>query len=110
MDLSWGDGDFISREAVLRGNLLTLGFSAVTEGLGRPSPGLRAPPPGVLLGAAGRAGPGPAPAGRGVLRPAAQQTCCLCRRKSAGGRWVEGPKWPLHLGAGRAIPSPSCPR
>ena len=60
MGLRRGAGDLISREAVLRGNLLALGFSAVTGGLGA----VLALAARRAWGAPGRANPEPAPAGQ----------------------------------------------
>lgn len=88
------------------------GLSAVTGGRPRAvpapcAPGQRARRRGVLPGAA----PGPAPAARGALGPAGPADMLPLSEevRGTGERWVEGPKWPLHIGAGRADPSPSGP-
>lgn len=97
-----GGGDLISREAVFRGNLLTLGVSAVTK---RPRGGpcsASAPCRGVLLGAAGAHGPRDLPPDRPLgSRPPRPADMLPASEEVCGEKWVEGPKWPLHFAGGR---------
>lgn len=121
-----GGGDLISNEAVLRGKPLTHGIltrdlkaAARRADLPRGSPcsaSAGAHRPGCSWALRGRTAAGTCSRpGRRVLRPregqaprAADMLPALEEVCGAGG--MRGPKWPLHLTAGRASPSPSCPR
>lgn len=108
-------GDLISSEAVFRGKLLTL--RSLTRDPKAAARWADLPPGGPSWARAGAHRPerseadlprgldtyreGPACERPADMLPASEEVC--------GGSGLEGPKWPLLLGGGRAIPSPCVP-
>lgn len=99
MDLSWRDGDLISREAVLRGNLLDARILSRDQ---RPRGGPRsasASCPGCSWARRGRADPGTCPRrGRRALRPPGPADMLPLSEEVRGGGGLRGQNGLCSLG------------